>query len=343
MASKIEFNCLPTAIGSMPQTDPKEACSLMAKYLPDLPAWPQLPMRSHLENMYAQFSEGFPGLAIEEDKVYVDHTADFDSQLEQLYNADSEDNTDDYGISAEYAAGLHAFLALKEQHPSMVKGQVTGPITWGLCVTDREQRGILYDDLMAEALAKFLRLKAMWQEDFLSQVSPHTVIFVDEPYLTSLGTAFVSVPNEQVTTLLEVVLSGINGLKGIHCCGSTDWSLLLNSSTDILSFDTYNYADSLSCYPAEVKAFLERGGNIAWGIVPNTEEASTAESVASLYDRLGEAMAPFTREGIPFKQLVAQSILTPSCTLASMPAEAAIHTLELLAKLSARMRSKHSS
>ena len=343
MTSKIEFNCLPTAIGSMPQTDPKEACSLVAKYMPDLPAWPQLPRRSHLENMYAQFSEGFPGIVLENDKVYVERTADFDSQIEKLYNDDQEDNTDDYGTSAEYAAGLHAFLSLSERHPSMVKGQITGPITWGLCVTDREQRGILYDDLLAEALAKFLRLKAMWQESFLSQISPNTIIFVDEPYLTSLGTAFVSVPNEQVTTLLEVVLSGIEGLKGVHCCGSTDWSLLLKSSTDILSFDAYNYADSLSCYPAEVKAFLERGGSIAWGIIPNAEEASAKESVASLYDRLGEAMAPFTREGIPFKQLIAQGLLTPSCTLASISAEAAIHTLELLAKLSAKVRSKYST
>jgi len=343
MTSKIEFNCLPTAIGSMPQTDPKEACSLVAKYMPDLPAWPQLPRRSHLENMYAQFSEGFPGIVLENDKVYVERTADFDSQIEKLYNDDQEDNTDDYGTSAEYAAGLHAFLSLSERHPSMVKGQITGPITWGLCVTDREQRGILYDDLLAEALSKFLRLKAMWQESFLSQISPNTIIFVDEPYLTSLGTAFVSVPNEQVTTLLEVVFSGIEGLKGVHCCGSTDWSLLLKSSTDILSFDAYNYADSLSCYPAEVKAFLERGGSIAWGIIPNAEEASAKESVASLYDRLGEAMAPFTREGIPFKQLIAQGLLTPSCTLASISAEAAIHTLELLAKLSAKVRSKYST
>jgi len=325
----------------MPQTDPKEACSLVAKYLPDLPAWPQLPKRSQLENMYAQFSQGFPGIVLENDKVYVKRTADFDSQIEQLYNDASEDKPDDYGISAEYAAGLHAFLALKERRPGMVKGQLTGPITWGLCVTDREQRGILYDDLLAEALAKFLRLKAMWQERFLRQISPNTVIFVDEPYLTSLGTAFVSVPNEQVTTLLEEVFSGIKGLKGVHCCGSTDWSLLLKSSTDILSFDAYDYADSLSCYPAEVKAFLERGGSIAWGIIPNTEEASTGESVASLYDRLGEAMAPFTREGIPFKQLIAQGLLTPSCTLASMSNEAAVHALELLAELSARLRAKY--
>jgi methionine synthase II (cobalamin-independent) len=325
----------------MPQTDPKEACSVVAKYLPDLPAWPQLPKRSHLENMYAQFSEGFPGLVLEGDKIYVERSADFDSQLEQLYNAASEDNPDDYGISTEYAAGLHAFLTLKERHPGMVKGQVTGPISWGLCVTDRERRGILYDDLLAEALAKFLRLKAIWQERFLSQVSPNTVIFVDEPYLTSLGTAFVAIPNEQVTTLLEEVFSGIEGLKGVHCCGSTDWSLLLKSSTDILSFDTYNYADSLSCYPAEVKAFLERGGSIAWGIVPNEEEALAGESIASLYDRLGEAMAPFTREGIPFKQLVTQGLLTPSCTLASLSAEAGVRALELLAELSARMRSKY--
>jgi methionine synthase II (cobalamin-independent) len=342
MTSKIEFNCLPTAIGSMPQTDPKEACSVVAKYLPDLPAWPQLPKRSHLENMYAQFSEGFPGLVLEGDKIYVERTADFDSQLEHLYNAASEDNPDDYGIGAEYAAGLHAFLALKEQPPSMVKGQVTGPISWGLCVTDREQRGILYDDLLAEALAKFLRLKAIWQEAFLSQVSPNTVIFVDEPYLTSLGTAFVAIPNEQVTNLLEEVFSGIEGLKGVHCCGSTDWSVLLKSSADILSFDTYNYADSLSCYPAEVKAFLERGSSIAWGIVPNEEEVLAGESAASLQDRLGEAMAPFTREGISFKQLVAQGLLTPSCTLTSLSPEAAIHALELLAELSDRVRAKYS-
>ncbi|MBM3141635.1 MAG: methionine synthase [Chloroflexi bacterium] len=325
----------------MPQTDPKEACSLVAKYLPELPAWPQLPKRSRLENMYAQFSEGFPGLVLEGDKIHVERTAEFDSQLEQLYTASSEDKPHNYSISAEHAAGLHAFLALKEQHPKMVKGQITGPITWGLCATDREQRGILYDDLLAETLAKFLRLKAMWQERFLRQVSPETVIFVDEPYLTSLGTAFVSIPNEQVTILLEEVFSGIKGLKGVHCCGSTDWSLLLKSSTDILSFDAYNYADSLSCYPAEVNAFLERGGSIAWGIVPNDEGALAGESVASLYDRLGEAMAQFTRESIPFKQLVAQGLLTPSCTLASLSPEAAVRALELLAELSAKVRKKY--
>ena len=42
----IEFGCLPTAIGSMPHTDPAEACSQVSRYLKDIPAWPQLPRRS---------------------------------------------------------------------------------------------------------------------------------------------------------------------------------------------------------------------------------------------------------------------------------------------------------
>ena len=117
----------------------------------------------------------------------------------------------------------------------------------------------------------------------------------------------------------------------------------MKSSTDILSFDAYNYADSLSCYPAEVKAFLERGGSIAWGIIPNEEELLAEESLASLHDRLGEAMAPFTRDGVPFRQLVAQGLLTPSCTLTSLSAEAVVRALELLSELSGKVRSKYGS
>lgn len=340
MPVKIEFGCLPTAIGSMPHTDARAACSLVAKYLPDMPAWPQLPNRSNLENMYIQYSEGFPGIVAEGSKIHVERPAEFDAQMEKLYNADSENNSDDYGISPEYAAGLHAFLALKEQRPRMAKGQITGPISWGLCVTDHEQKGILYDQLLADASAKFLRLKAIWQESFLKKVSKDTIIFFDEPYLASLGSAFVAISNKQVSALLEEAFSGVQGLKGIHCCGGTDWSLLLKSSADILSFDTYNYADSLSCYPAEVKAFLQRGSTIAWGIVTNDTESLVKETVSSLHDRLGEAIAPFTRDGISFKQIVAQSILTPSCSLASLSIEAAEQALQTLAELSAKLRGK---
>ena len=39
-------------------------------------------------------------------------------------------------------------------------------------------------------------------------------------------------------------------------------------------------------------------------------------------------MAPFTRHGIPFKQLIEQGLLTPSCTLASLDEEGSGRALE---------------
>jgi len=329
-------------IGSMPHTDPAQACAQVTRYLKDIPAWPQLPKRSFPENMYAQYSQGFPGVVIEEGRIYVDRSQDLDKPLEKLYTAYLDNDFDKYSVSAEYAAGLHALLAATDPSPRAVKGQVTGPVTWGLTVTDDSRRAVIYDDVLGDVVPKFLRLKASWQEKALSQVSKNTIIFIDEPYMAAFGSVGMSLSREKIISLLEEVFSGIRGLKGVHCCGNTDWSILLETSTDIVSFDAYNYAQSLSLYPAEVKKFLDRKGTIAWGIIPNEAEVLAGETAASLKDRLEEAMAPFTRKGIRFKQLIEQGLITPSCGLGNIATEeAAARVLELLAELSAMIRKRY--
>jgi len=292
--------------------------------------------------MYAQYSEGLPGIDInmEEQRICIDRSQDMDSSLEELHRAFVENDSTRYAISADYAAGLHAFLDASIEPPLAVKGQVTGPISLGLSLTDGTYY-VAYDDTLAEAVARHLRLKASWQEHALSRKSPNVIIFVDEPYLTSLGTSFVSLPWEKVSVLLEETLGGIQGIRGLHCCGRADWSLLLSLPIDILSFDTYNYTESLGLYPAEAKSFLEKGGSIAWGIVPNDEDSLAKETVASLKDRLEEAMAPLTRDGVRFPELVEKAILTPSCGLATLSTEAAELALELLSRLSSTMRKRY--
>lgn len=340
----IEFDCRPTIIGSMPHTEPEAACSQITRYLKDIPAWPQLPRRSFRENMYVQYSQGFPGVVVKESekRIYVDRSGDLNQPLEQLYAAYMGNKVDRFSISRDYAAGLYQFLTLTNLSPLAVKGHVTGPVTWGLTVTDDTGKGILYDDILGDAVPKLLKLKAAWQEKQLQKICRDTIIFVDEPYMSAFGSVSMMLSREKVISLLEEVFAGISGLKGIHCCGNTDWSILLATSVDIISFDTYNYAQSLSLYPEEVKKFLDRKGTIAWGIVPNTEEALAKESVASLQDRLEEAMALFTRKGIRFKQLLAQGLLTPSCGLGALTSvEAAGHVLELLAELSVKIRKRY--
>jgi len=164
----LEFNCLPTIIGSMPHTDPAAACAQVLQYLKDIPCWPQLPRRSFKATMTAQFSEGFPGIRLANDNLSVDRTHNFEEALEKFYTAYLDEDIDKYPTTAAYAAGLHAFLGSENLKPLAVKGQITGPLTWGLSVTDEEGKAILYDDFLGDAVAKFLRLKAACLEKRLA-------------------------------------------------------------------------------------------------------------------------------------------------------------------------------
>jgi len=327
----------------MPNVDAGEALNVVLKYLPDIPVWPQLPKRSFLENMYVQYSEGYPGVVLdhENERIYIDRSSSLDDQLEQLYQSHIDNNIDNYPLKADYAAGFDKFINDGISSPVAVKGQVIGPISWGLAVTDQNRRSIIYDDVLSDAAAKHLRLKAAWQERELRKLSDNTVFFLDEPYLASLGSAFVSISNEKVKEMFDEVLSGLGGLKGIHCCGVTDWSLLLSTAIDILSFDAYNYSQSLSLYPEDLKTFLGRGGIIAWGIVPTTEDALAKETSESLLTRLDEAFLLLTEKGIAIDNLIDNCLITPSCGLASISKEAANTALKLTSGVSYLLRKRH--
>lgn len=338
------FNLMPLAVGSLPHTDPAIATNKLLHYLPDIPSWPQLPNRTFLENMYAQYSEGFPGVVIQDERIHVNRELDLDPDLERLYTRYLENDLQAGALSAEYAAGMAHFQTLTFEAALAVKGQVTGPISWGLTVTDQNLRPLLYDEVLADAIAKHLRLKAAWQERELRKLSPNTIVFVDEPYMASFGSAYVAVGREQVITLLEEVFSGIQGLKGVHCCGNTDWSILLSTSVDILNLDAYGYAETLSLYPDALRAFLDRGGIIAWGIVPVDDEARLmAVSAADLTGKLEAAMRLVASKGVSLDALLASALVTPTCGMRTLSETGAERALSLLAQVSQLMREKYRS
>ncbi|MDQ7850533.1 MAG: methionine synthase [Armatimonadota bacterium] len=330
---------LPTAVGSLPHTDPGAACDLVVRWLPELPAWPQLPRRDARERLPAQFCRGFPGVVLEGGRVYVDRRQDLDAGLERLYARYLSKELEASALDGDFAAGLERFLTLRPESALAVKGQVLGPVSWGLTVTDQDRRALLYDEMLADAAARYLHLQAAWQERALRRLCAQTIIFVDEPYLAAFGSAYLAVEREEVQKLLEEVLAGIEGLKGVHCCGNTDWSLLLETSVDILNFDAYDHAEALSLYPQALRAFLDRGGIIAWGIVPTGSDAQVmAESVGSLTERLWGALRLVASKGVPLDDLLAASLLTPACGLGTLSEAAASRALELLSGVSAQMR-----
>jgi hypothetical protein len=331
------LRCL--AAGSLPFLSPPEACDLVRDTL-DIYTWPQLPRRSFLENMYAQFSEGFPGAVVTGEQIYVDRERNLDEGLERLYLAYLTDDLEFAAISPAYASGLHCFLDTGLEGVSMVKGQVTGPVSWGLMVGDEQRKPVLYDDVLAEAVGKHLRMKAAWQEQQLRKLADETLILIDEPYMSTFGSSFLSLNGDDVVVLMEEVFAGIEGLKGVHCCGNTDWSLLLSTTVEVLSFDAYEYAESLALYPEEVGEFLARGGVVAWGVVP-TSDVALEESVESLMARFEAAIELLVAKGLHRDDILAASLIMPACGCGALEPETARQVLRLTQSLSRALQERY--
>ncbi|HEX7594630.1 MAG TPA: methionine synthase, partial [Anaerolineae bacterium] len=259
------------------------------------------------------------------------------------------------------AAGLYA---LHDQRDALrdarwIKGQVTGPISFGLKVVDQNLRPMLYDDALRDVLVKHLARKAQWQEKFLADVGAgssrppragggeggetpplQTIIFIDEPSLALIGASMVALNRDEVVRDLEEVFSALSGLKATHCCGNTDWSLLLETSVDVISFDAYNYAENLALFADHVKRFLDRGGALAWGIVPTVEEQIAAETVESLVARLDAAIGLLVKKGIDRDLLYERALITPACGLGTISIPAAERAFALTRGVSERVRAR---
>lgn len=326
-----------TGIGSLPHTDPVEACKVIFDHV-DIPFWPQLPHRSFLELMVPQYSEGFPFVKIEGENIYVEKADD--TVLTKFYE-DIANNTG-FPTSKEYAAGLFAFIdiLIKNNHKySSIKGHATGPLTFTLGLTDNRKRPIYFDEEMRELAFEFLKGKISWQIEMLKPFCEKVLFFIDEPILTALGSSsYVGVSTEEALRLLKGTIKHIKdcgAIAGIHCCGKADWSLALSTGLDVFNFDAYFFWNTLSIYPDEMKKFIDNNGYIAWGIVPTTEAIKEVD-LQLLNDQLERGLTSLEEAGIPKEKLRSQVILTPSCGTGSLEQADALKVFSLLKGLKER-------
>ncbi len=335
------WNCLPSCIGSLPHTDPVRAVDLVLEKLTSIPIWPQLPNRGFQENMYAQYATRLPGVRIDgvRKKVQVD-LRDYDP--EEIYTAILSEDVDAFSMQEDNFAGFHELMSRSLQNAVAVKGQVTGPVSMGLQMTDQEDKPVLYDEAYGEIVRKNLNMIARWQERELRKKCSRTIIFIDEPYLSLIGTPFASVSGEDAVGWINEVLAGLEGTKGLHCCANTDWPLVMSTDIDLLSFDAYDYGHTIALYPDEVAAYMERGGAIAWGIVPNNAEVLDRESVSSVAQRAEECFRGLIDKGLSEELVLERSILTPQCGLSGLDEMTASRVLDLLTKVSEEIRSSRS-
>ena len=336
------FNFLTTHVGSVPYPSINGLSEKLANLL-DVPAWPQLPRRSFRENMYVQYSPTLPAIledAVQE-KIFFDTKRDITDSLEEFYTPVLAEDVDSFALKPEYANGFFAMLeTLQNTKGEWVKGQVTGPVSFGLTVTDQDLRAGLYVEMLDDVIVKNTAMNARWQIRQLKFVRPNVILFLDEPYLAAFGSAFISLSREQVIAYLDEVFDAIQAegaLAGIHCCANTDWGVLLGTKVDILNLDAYGFIENLALYPAELREFIDRGGSICWGIVPNHEQIFN-ETPQGLAQRLRNGIELIVQKaagrGVTIRadEFANRSLIAPACGLGSTTVEVADRVFEVLAE-----------
>ncbi len=349
-------SCLPLLVGSLPMENHSEATHLMLKHTPEIPLWVQLPR--HLEEgMVFQFSPGMPGRTLKENKdVYINTAADnFDQEVLAFYedyfaihqDLDLMENSR-FALTPETARGFSVFMETisgLQQPPLAVKGQVTGPITMGIGIKNQADRLLFYDDQMRDIVTKQVAMKALWQVLQLSRLGcDHPpIVFLDEPGVVGFGSStYISITREQIIESLGACIDAIHlggGLAGIHICANGDWSLALESGTDIINFDAFSYFDRLVLYRDALKAFILKGGILAWGIVPTSSpEYVDDASVDSLYAMWLQQLNQLEAMGLERDLILQQTLVTPSCGTGSLSLPHAVKVLELTRDLSLKIR-----
>jgi methionine synthase II (cobalamin-independent) len=236
---------------------------------------------------------------------------------------------------------------MKRQQPTAaaVKGQITGPFTLLATLKDENGQLALYDPRLRDVVVKTLALNAQWQVERLSQFSLPTIIFIDEPALAGFGSsAFISVSAEDISTMLDEVAGHIHragGLAGTHVCANTDWSLFFGRSLDVINFDAYTYFDRFALYRQELVSFIERGGIVAWGIVPTMDPDNIkGENADSLVSRWRQQVEQLVGDDLSLETIFRQSIITPSCGCGTLTEPLAERVVHLTRQVSEQLRHK---
>ena len=352
-----KYRFLATGVGSMPFTNSDHAVDTAMSRLSECPFWPQLPQLGLNEQMDAQFSEGMPCLMVdrENERIYFDTSGDYSETFAEFYEAyllamDPDEGTGDcsaMAVSQDFAQTIPVFenrLQNIDGKLPFVKMQTTGPITFALNTVDENKRSIYYNEEFRDVIVKALAMKCRWQIQKFRGFADNVICFIDEPILSAFGSStYVSVQREDIVTLLAEVIDAVHAdgaIAGIHCCGNTEWSILVDAGVDIVNFDAFEFGESITYYPESIQELFDRDGMLAWGIVPTSAEIQQ-QSVETLAPRFDNLIDQLASKGIDRQTIVNNAIITPSCGTGSMSPDQAELVFDLTQALSSTMRAKY--
>jgi hypothetical protein len=316
---------MATSIGSLPHQDADAAAALVLRCVPELPAAPQLPLRSPLEGMIVQWARAIDGVDVAPDGT-ISVRADLDGRA-------AIDTTFD----AVAHGGLLAFLdiaAAQPLPPKRVKVQCAGPLTLAVALIDAGADP-------ETAFAVGARAARMWSralDELVAGKLPDAAVLCcfDEPALVRWDSSREVdndlVDRETATDLLSSALAAPSCLTAVHVCGRGNLRLALDAGPRVLHFDvaSLDLDDA-----APLSRYLDGGGWVIWGAVPS--DRPVGEHAAPMWKALLDAWCELTRRGCDPSRLRSQALVAPACGLAGHGVSQAERTLLLAREIGGRV------
>jgi len=340
-----------TGIGTLPHKDPVAAVDIVQQRLVEMPYWPQLPNLGAQEDMNLQYAPALAPLLAADvagHAVIAFSGLSREEALAGFFERLMGGELESFGLTPDVAAGFFQFMkkvgSADAQAYPWLKGHVTGPLTLAASVMGSDGKALLYDDEVADALARGLGVAAAAQVKQLEPLKRPVMVFIDEPFLSGYGSAFTPLSREKVIALLGATMEELRAraqaVIGIHCCGNMDWGLLVDAGADVINLDSASYGEHLLLYPAKVRELMERGGAVAWGAVP-TLEFTGQETARGLWDGLHKLLKALEAKGLPHDLLASQGLVTPACGMGSLNEAKATAILDLTVGVSELARAEY--
>ncbi len=305
-----QAKCGTTAMGIMPHKDVDQALKLALGL--DIPFWPQLPHVSLYEDMYIQTSENFPGITIDFEKGRLTfNTVRFEEELNDYFTKTEIPET--YALTEEYSKVFNRFLSKNLQEYRAIRGQITGPVSFGFKVLDETLKPIIYNEEVKTILFDFIQKKVNLQYQELKKKNATAFVWVDEPGLGYVFSGLSGYNDQQAKEDYANFVQGLEGPKGLHLCAEVNLPYLLELGVEILSFDAFQIGFMPKEYTQNVADFIKKGGIISWGIVPTEFKAleiQTPEKLESILSGYWEVITKNT--GLSLEQIAEQALIAPA-------------------------------
>jgi len=332
-----------TSMGGVPYRDLEKTVRTILDYFPVAPCLPVTTRSSRW------MFEGIPCLRIDREKrkIFMDPSPEREIELIEFYERYEQGDLDYFATTAQAAPFLYAMLEkLKESPPPELKWvgfHTAGPVLLGDIIVQTDGSPSFNNETYRDVIKKASNMKTKWLVKKIKEEIPGVEVLADLP-----ETTLVNFTSSGGTGTRDEIIKAINeGFQDltcptwIHCCANIDWSLLMETKVDIINFDAYQHSENMALYSKQLRQFLERGGMIAWGIVPVIEELLLKETVPSLVERLEKGINLFVRQGIDEELLVSSSWILSSCETILLTHEQSDLVFGMIKEISQIMRKKY--